>query len=41
MKGLKNNFEDYGIRIARENGIPLSVFEEYGFPPAIQYSARF
>ena len=29
--------EDYGIKIARENGIPLEVIEAYGFPPIIKY----
>ena len=29
--------EDYGIKIARENGIPLNVIEAYGFPPVIRY----
>jgi coproporphyrinogen III oxidase len=29
--------EDYGIKIARENGIPLNVIEAYGFPPVVRY----
>lgn len=29
--------EDYGVKVAKENGIPLEVIEAYGFPPAIRY----
>jgi coproporphyrinogen III oxidase len=29
--------EDYGIKVARENGIPLEVIEAYAFPPVIRY----
>jgi len=29
--------ENFGISIARENGIPLATIEAYGFPPSIRY----
>jgi len=29
--------EDYGVKVARENGIPLAVMESYGFPPVVKY----
>jgi coproporphyrinogen III oxidase len=29
--------EDYGIQVARENGILSEVVEAYGFPPTIRY----
>jgi coproporphyrinogen III oxidase len=29
--------EDYGVKVARDNGIPLEVIEAYAFPPAIRY----
>ena len=29
--------EDYGIKIARENGVRMEVIEAYGFPPLITY----
>jgi coproporphyrinogen III oxidase len=29
--------EDYGTRVARENGIASEAIEAYGFPPAIRY----
>ena len=29
--------EDYGVQVARENGILSEVVEAYGFPPRIQY----
>lgn len=29
--------EDYGIQVARENGILSEVVEAYGFPPVIRY----
>lgn len=28
---------DFGIQVARENGIPLEVVEAYGFPPVVHY----
>lgn len=29
--------EDYGVQVARENGIDSEVIEAYGFPPEIRY----
>ena len=29
--------EDYGIKVARENSIPLEVIEAYAFPPVVKY----
>ena len=29
--------EDYGVKVARENGIPLEVLEAYAFPPVVHY----
>jgi coproporphyrinogen III oxidase len=29
--------EDYGVQVARENGILSEVVEAYGFPPQIRY----
>jgi len=29
--------EDYGTKIARENGIAAEAIEAYGFPPIIRY----
>lgn len=29
--------EDYGVQVARENGILSEVVEAYGFPPLIRY----
>lgn len=29
--------EDYGVRVARENGIRSEVIEAYAFPPVIRY----
>jgi coproporphyrinogen III oxidase len=29
--------EDYGTKIARENGIASEAIEAYGFPPVIRY----
>ena len=29
--------EDYGIKVARENGIVSEVIEAYAFPPVIRY----
>jgi coproporphyrinogen III oxidase len=29
--------EDYGIKVARDNGIASEVIEAYGFPPSIKY----
>ena len=26
--------EDYGVKVARQNNIPLEVMESYGFPPS-------
>lgn len=31
------NTDDYGVKVARENGIPLEVIEAYAFPPEICY----
>jgi hypothetical protein len=31
------NMDDYGVKVARENGIPLEVIEAYAFPPEISY----
>jgi len=31
------NMDDYGVKIARENGIPLEVIESYAFPPEVCY----
>lgn len=31
------NMDDYGVKIARENNIPLEVIEAYAFPPEICY----
>jgi hypothetical protein len=25
--------EDYGVKVARQNNIPVEVIEAYGFPP--------
>jgi hypothetical protein len=25
--------EDYGVKVARQNNIPIEVMEAYGFPP--------
>ena len=25
--------EDYGVKVARQNNIPVEVMEAYGFPP--------
>jgi hypothetical protein len=29
--------EDYGTKVARENGIASEAIEAYGFPPVIRY----
>jgi len=29
--------EDYGTKIARENGVSSEAIEAYGFPPVIRY----
>jgi hypothetical protein len=29
--------EDVGVRIAKDNGIPLEIIESYGFPPVVKY----
>ena len=29
--------EDYGTKIARDNGIASEAIEAYGFPPSIEY----
>ncbi len=29
--------EDYGIKIARENGVPMEFIEAYAFPPVVTY----
>jgi len=29
--------EDYGVKVARDNEIPLEVIEAYAFPPVIRY----
>ena len=29
--------EDYGIKICRENGVPLEAIEAYAFPPQVCY----
>lgn len=29
--------EDTGVKIARDNGIPLEIIESYGFPPVVKY----
>ena len=29
--------EDYGIKVARENGITMEMIEAYSFPPAVRY----
>jgi hypothetical protein len=28
---------DYGVKVARDNDIPLEVMESYGFPPVVKY----
>lgn len=28
--------QDYGVKVSRQNGIPLDVIEAYGFPPSVQ-----
>lgn len=27
--------QDYGVKVSRQNGIPMEVIEAYGFPPAV------
>ncbi|MCX8043497.1 MAG: hypothetical protein N3B18_05150 [Desulfobacterota bacterium] len=40
MKGARKKIldwmltEDYGVKIARQNGIPVEIMERYAFPPA-------
>ena len=29
--------EDIGVKIAKDNGIPLEIIESYGFPPVVKY----
>jgi len=29
--------EDYGVKVARENRIPMEVIEAYAFPPIVKY----
>jgi hypothetical protein len=31
------HMEDYGIKVARENRIPMEVIEAYAFPPIVKY----